>query len=105
MTERVKEGMGKWLPMAIQIAAMLISLAAFTENIRVSVDALSKASEDQGAQLARVASAVNEMRESNAIAKTVISTQAADIIDLKASLRTMEQRMNQLGERLARKGI
>lgn len=105
MTERVREGIGKWLPMVIQIGAMLISLAAFTEHIRASVDSLSRASEGQGRQLNELVAAVNDLKESNAVAKTVVSTQAIEIGDLKASIRTMEQRLNQLGERLARKGI
>jgi len=105
MTVPQKESFGRWLPLALNVAAIIISLAIFSANIRNSVEGLEKATNAQGTQLTKITESLTGLQTSAAVAAANSETQNKKLIELETRIGTLEARLQSQGERLARKGI
>lgn len=112
MTERTKSMLPWVLGMALNIGVLVVGFStsyakqgAQGEETRKSVAELKGSIDGQDQKLTEIGKSMNELKVSAALATSSLGVQDGKIRDLEGKLTIMEQRLQQQGERLARKGI
>jgi len=112
MTEKVKSVLPWVLGMALNVGLLVIGFStsyakqgAQGEETRKSVAELKGSIDGQDQKLTKISESIGELKTSAALATSSLGVQDGKIRDLESRIYTMEQRLQQQGERLARKGI
>ena len=115
MTERAKATLKDWLPwiiLCINVGTMVVGFStSFNtqvnqgEDTREAVQHIQDSIKGQNSTLQTISESIAGLRTSVALASAGMNAQGDKLRDLEARFNTLEQRVMQQGERLARKGL